>query len=274
MDSMRKKAFFALVPALLLALALCAPALAGQTDRTQLDVINYSSSDQVTAIWLEETEGRTDLVFTLNRADADLAFLGRSFAAAANAVAQRAPDGSFTLPLAQYAEPFAVSFHCTGDGTWHELQFRLYPDFGQLDVFDSYGAIPTNQRLTVDGVEYAAEIYNIGGSNYFKLRSIAALLSGSAAQFDVDYDADAGLVLITTGAPYAAQAGDLAIGADKSESAIPTMQGIRLNGEIVYFDNVYNIGGNNFLKLRDMGTAFGFGVDYDDATRTMLVTTK
>ena len=34
------------------------------------------------------------------------------------------------------------------------------------------------------------------------------------------------------------------------------------------------IGGNNFFKLRDLGTALNFDVDYDGATSTMIVKSK
>lgn len=36
----------------------------------------------------------------------------------------------------------------------------------------------------------------------------------------------------------------------------------------------YNIGGSNYFMLRDLGSALGFGIDYDAATRTVLVITK
>ena len=35
-----------------------------------------------------------------------------------------------------------------------------------------------------------------------------------------------------------------------------------------------SIGGNNFLRLRDLGDMIGFGVGYDDATRTVLITSR
>ena len=33
----------------------------------------------------------------------------------------------------------------------------------------------------------------------------------------------------------------------------------------------FNIGGNNYFMLRDLGEALGFEVDYDAATRTMIM---
>ena len=36
----------------------------------------------------------------------------------------------------------------------------------------------------------------------------------------------------------------------------------------------YNLGGNNFFKLADLGAALGFGVAYDEDSRTMLVSSK
>ena len=35
----------------------------------------------------------------------------------------------------------------------------------------------------------------------------------------------------------------------------------------------YNIGGNNYFKLRDLGQALGFNVTWDDATRTVSILT-
>ena len=35
----------------------------------------------------------------------------------------------------------------------------------------------------------------------------------------------------------------------------------------------YNIDGNNYFKLRDLGEKFNFGVDYDEATNTVKLST-
>ena len=37
---------------------------------------------------------------------------------------------------------------------------------------------------------------------------------------------------------------------------------------------VYNIGGSNFFKLREMGSALGFDVDYDKGTDTAIVLSR
>ena len=129
---------------------------------------------------------------------------------------------------------------------------------------------PTNQKLTVDGVAKNTEIYNIDGSNYFKLRDIAALLNGTDSEFSVDYDAESKTIYIWTGASYTSVGGELTTGTDKSASAVPSSQRIMVDFEPVDL-TAYNIGGNNFFKLRDLGDALGFDVGYDSETRTILI---
>ncbi len=136
--------------------------------------------------------------------------------------------------------------------------------------------VPTQQKLKVDGVVKETEIYNINGANYFKLRDMAALLNGTASQFSVNYDAATGTILIKTGEAYTPVEGDLTVpaaekAAEKAAGAVKSAQSLMINGESAYLAP-YNIGGNNYFALRDLGSALGFGVDYDSATGTMLVT--
>ena len=136
-------------------------------------------------------------------------------------------------------------------------------------AFDA--SVLSTQKLTVNGEEIDCEKYNIDGNNYFKLRDLAYLLNGTNSQFAVDYDEAAKTVVITTGEAYKAVGGELEVGADKSASTVASAQTIKIDGETVTDLTVYNIGGNNYFKLRDLGKAVHFYVHYDEATRTMLV---
>lgn len=133
--------------------------------------------------------------------------------------------------------------------------------------------VPTSQKLTVNGVAKNTEIYNIDGSNYFKLRDMAALLNGTGSQFSVKYDAARNTIVVKTGEAYTPVGGELATGTDKSASAVASAQSIEINGAKVEL-TAFNIGGNNFFKLRELGAALGFDVDYDNATATMIVKSK
>ena len=128
------------------------------------------------------------------------------------------------------------------------------------------------QKLSVNGELKDVEKYNIDGENYFKLRDIAYLLNGTSAQFAVYWNADSNSVGIYSGRSYEANGSELVIGADRSATAVRSPQTIEIN----YYSpriSVFNLGGNNFFKLRDLGEALGFQVDYDEATNTAVVTT-
>ena len=131
----------------------------------------------------------------------------------------------------------------------------------------------TKQNLTVNGAAKNTEIYNIDGSNYFKLRDMAALLNGTGSQFSVDFDSARSTIVVKTGAAYTAVGGELSTGEDKSSTAAASAQSIEIDGKKADLA-AYNIGGNNFFKLRDLGTALNFDVDYDGATSTMIVKSK
>ena len=133
--------------------------------------------------------------------------------------------------------------------------------------------VPTRQNLTVDGVAKNAEIYNINGANYFKLRDMAMLMNGTGSRFSVEFDGARNTVVIETGKAYTAIGGELAAGRDNSASTVVSPQSVEINGEKVELA-AYNIGGANFFKLRDLGAALNFDVDYDEATATMLVTSR
>lgn len=132
----------------------------------------------------------------------------------------------------------------------------------------------STQNLAVDGKVIPCEKYNIDGSNYFKLRDMAYLLNGTASQFAVGWDAASSTVSITTGQPYTPNGTELKLdGGDKSATSVPSSQTIKIDGVVVSNLSVYNIGGNNYFKLRDLGNALGFEVGYDAATFTATVFT-
>jgi hypothetical protein len=135
----------------------------------------------------------------------------------------------------------------------------------------THTVVLSSQAVKVDGVAKSMEVYNIDGSNYFKLRDIAYVLNGTKSQFSVSYDDAKKAITCTTGAAYTANKTELVIGADNSSTAVPSTQSLYINGSAANL-TAFNIGGSNFIKLRDMGTALNFTVNYDEATKTMLIT--
>ena len=138
---------------------------------------------------------------------------------------------------------------------------------------------PSPQKLNVNGAEESTEIYNIDGNNYFKLRDIAALLDGTSSQFSVDYDDAAKQIVVYTGGSYTLQEGDLSLpGADamqtKARNARKSSQSLKIDGRTVSGMNVFNIGGNNYFKLRDINEVLRFNVGYDETSGTILITSR
>ncbi len=127
-------------------------------------------------------------------------------------------------------------------------------------------------QITVDSKPIDIVAYNIKGNNYFKLREVAMLLSGTKAQFDVGWDESTSTILLTSGTAYT--------GTD-SIVATPIVNPIARNVPVAIKKdgakillNAYNINGNNFFKLRDLAAAFNFGVTWDAATNTVGIDTN
>ena len=134
----------------------------------------------------------------------------------------------------------------------------------------AYDVVLSPQKLMVNGQYVECEKYNIDGSNYFKLRDLAFLLKDTAAVFGVDYIAAENAVQVVPGMPYVPNGSELAGGDDLT---VPSAQRIWIMGTDSAGLSIYNIGGNNFFRLRDMGPALGFLVDYDAATDTAVIET-
>ena len=133
---------------------------------------------------------------------------------------------------------------------------------------------PSPQKLSVDGTDADCDKYNIDGSNYFKLRDLAYLLSKSDSRFSVAFDAESNAVTVVPGGDYVPVGGELERGKDLSKTAVASKQSVLINGEAVEGISVYNIGGNNYFKLRDLGSALGFTVAFDADANTADVLSK
>ena len=142
---------------------------------------------------------------------------------------------------------------------------RFYSETGAFKTVKA-----TTQKITVDGVAVDMEVYNIDGNNYFKLRDMAALMAGTKSEFSVDFNGDMKSMYTIKGEAYRSTGGELLTGTDKSSKCSPSSWVLYVNGNLVNC-KVYNIGGNNFFKLRDMSSAFGFSADYNANTRTVII---
>lgn len=135
-------------------------------------------------------------------------------------------------------------------------------------------AFPTTSTVLVNGKKVSFEAYNIAGNNYFKLRDIAAALNGTNKQFEVIWDGKNNVIKIISNSKYTVVGGELVV------SNNPTTKDAKSTTSKVYIDNkevqltAYNINGNNYFKLRDIGKALNFGVIWDGGNNTIKIDTS
>ena len=87
----------------------------------------------------------------------------------------------------------------------------------------------SSHKVQVNGEAATPAAYEIGGNNYVKLRDVAQLLNGTAAQFGVEWDGAARRIDLTDGAAYEPVGGELAAPHGRREAG-RTDRGAGLSG--------------------------------------------
>ena len=125
-------------------------------------------------------------------------------------------------------------------------------------------AVGSNQAIFVDGQHMPLTAYNINGNNYVRLRDVGYVIG-----FEVLYDDKDDRVRIFTDKPYS---GGLPIIGQAQEQAEATMsrQSIYVDGFKAQI-NAYSICGNNYTKLRDIGAAVNFSVEWDASQKRVII---
>ena len=198
-----------------------------------------------------------------------------------------APKPGDTLTLSEPGDYFiTITWGGTqwGGGTYSLIAVTLYDsieDFqggGQseqpsqpVQSAEVKTANPTNDKLMVNGVAQNPTVYKIGGSNYFKIRDVAAVLNGTEKQFAVGYAG--GKVTVTSGQPYEATGKELAGAPDAAKDASPSNDTVIIDGTEASL-TVYKIGGANYFKLRDLGKALNFYVGWEAGKGVYIETGK
>lgn len=133
-------------------------------------------------------------------------------------------------------------------------------------------AKPTTQKLylmkedgTTQEVVKELPIYNINYNNYMKIRDIGYLLD-----FQVEYNSEWKAVsIITTQHSDGVQ---VSTGkATSQQSAAPAWSKLYIDGKEVSGLTMYNISGNNYIKIRDIANAVGFGCCYSGELKAIVL---
>ncbi|WP_143436014.1 hypothetical protein [Intestinibacillus massiliensis] len=134
-------------------------------------------------------------------------------------------------------------------------------------------ASPTSSKVLVNGSVIEFDAYTINGNNYFKLRDIAQVVSGSGKQFEVTWNGAKNAIELVSGQPYTVVGGELAKGDGTAKNAIANTSAIYKDGVVVEL-TAYTINGNNYFKLRDLGQSFDFNVSWDGINNCIVVNTS
>lgn len=119
-------------------------------------------------------------------------------------------------------------------------------------AIETITAKATDSSILVNGKTQNFTAYNINGNNYFKLRDLAYVLSGTNKQFNVKWDSQSNKITLIKGQAYEVSGGEMVISSDKSnKTGLVSTAKVYLDGILVNVD-AYNINGNNYFKLRDI----------------------
>ena len=146
-------------------------------------------------------------------------------------------------------------------------------EFQALDTKVSVDAIFNKAKVLVNGVEKNFESYTINDNNYFKLRDLASVLSGTEKQFDVTWDGQKNVINLISNKTYTIAGGEMqASNVLTNQEAILSSSAIQADGHEVSLA-AYNINDYNYFKLRDIAKVFNIGITWDEKTRTIGIDT-
>jgi len=151
--------------------------------------------------------------------------------------------------------PVLLSGDCTLYARWESAEVVPAKQSSEtITLNGSKVTLPTFQLFDANG----------GGTNYVRLRDIADLLDGTAAQFDVSWN---GKVVIAPNTAYASRNGTEGSSPFVGDQPYTMLGDSVLVGDaektldgIVLTDA--NGGGHTYFKLRDLGAECGFAVDW------------
>ena len=141
-----------------------------------------------------------------------------------------------------------------------------------IQTTSSIQAVPTASAVKIDGKQVDFQAYNIDGNNYFKLRDLAFALNNTTSEFNITWDAEKNLIQLIQNTSYEAVGNEL----EKNTAPFKT---ITENKSVIMVDSkevtlqAYNIDGNNYFKLRDIGELIDFSVNWDSVNSIISIET-
>lgn len=169
-------------------------------------------------------------------------------------------------------QPLAEIRIASGD-VWIDDNWEIQDTYNSAQAYIRYDdgtapkgitATPTASKVLVNGKEISFDAYTINQNNYFKLRDIASVLSGTNKQFEVTWNNEKGAIEMLSNQAYTPVGGELAAGDGLSKTPVLNTAKVYLDGQEVNL-TAYTINGNNYFKLRDIGQLFNFGVNWNGA---------
>lgn len=110
---------------------------------------------------------------------------------------------------------------------------------------------------------YALWDQNGAPTNYVRIRDVAQLLQGTAAQFQVSWD---GLVSVTTGQLYVPDGSEFSVPFSGDRAYTELQEQTYVNGQAVAIQGIVltddSGGGYTYYQLRDLGRVLGFNVGW------------
>lgn len=151
------------------------------------------------------------------------------------------------------------------------INAEFTPTFGDKHATPAFSkAMASKQNVKLNGKDVGLQFYNVDGYNYVKFRDIASVLGNTSTKFSVKTGSGNSIIAVP-GETYTPIGGEMEKSTDLSKTCVVSKWVINID-DIPRYLNVYNIGGNNYFMLRNLGELLDFQVDFDKGTNTALIT--
>ena len=139
-----------------------------------------------------------------------------------------------------------------------------------------YGAetvdcVGSTKSILVDGRAFQVNTYNIDGYQYFKLRDVASILAESQAAFSVSWNEAENVISIIEGKEEVLAEVSTDFSTEPKKALFSSTR-LSIHGQEVQLPS-YSMDGYTYWKLRDLGEALGFQVEWEEGKNQIQIRT-